>query len=320
MKIQLEPIVIDINEIINQCNKEGEVVIKLDEQCQLLWEKAKKDPEFFLKNKKQRRTKYPRIPLEFLDSEEDYGKFIKSDLETPMFCPWNMIIRIESYESDNGWRFIVSFSNSSSIIKDPIIENSIFEASVNISLQDEIFKKFKLDYLEENYRHDRLIEASGINCSYISNSPKDIETVHTPIFCEKRIIPVESGADLSVCDFCMGHVVDALGYDKIYTLSPDYAVKQFKQTESHLSISKIPIPSDKAVPRREYETRLKEQQDQITQLQEQLKERRKGPEFIDLKVDVWDKVSTAIKLVGISSQSEMDILLNKIEAKLKKPT
>lgn len=129
----------------------------------------------------------------------------------------------------------------------------------------------------------------------------------------------ESGADLSVCDFCMGHIVDKLGNDKIHALSPNYAVKQFKQTESHLSISKVSIPSDKAVPRREYETRLKEQQEQITQLQEQLKELRKGPEFIDLKVDVWDKVSAAIKLVEISSQSDMDKLLNKIEAELKKP-
>jgi hypothetical protein len=46
----------------------------------------------------------------------------------------------------------------------------------------------------------------------------------------------ESGADLLVCEFCMGHTVDAMGYDKIYTLSPDYAVKEFKKAEAYLNI------------------------------------------------------------------------------------
>jgi hypothetical protein len=46
----------------------------------------------------------------------------------------------------------------------------------------------------------------------------------------------ESGADLSVCDFCMGHVVDSLGYDKIFTLSPDYAVNEFNKAQSYLNI------------------------------------------------------------------------------------
>ena len=58
---------------------------------------------------------------------------------------------------------------------------------------------------------------------------------------------------------------------------------------------------------------------EIKRLREMVEELRKGPEFIDLKVHVWDKVSTAIMLGEISSQSDMDKLLNKIEGELKKP-
>jgi len=49
----------------------------------------------------------------------------------------------------------------------------------------------------------------------------------------------ESGADLLVADFCMGHTVDALGYDKVYQLSPDYAVRQFKTAEPYITLTEV---------------------------------------------------------------------------------
>jgi len=108
-----------------------------------------------------------------------------------------MGINLEVFETENGWRFIVSFSNLSQDSEDPTIENTIFEAGLNVKLEGETFKKFRLDQLEENYRHDRLIEASGINCSFKSISDCELETVHTPIFFEKRRVPVDCGTDLT---------------------------------------------------------------------------------------------------------------------------
>jgi hypothetical protein len=66
----------------------------------------------------------------------------------------------------------------------------------------------------------------------------------------------ESGSDLLVCDFMMGHIVDALGYDKIFTLSPNYAVKEFKKAEPYLNIisGKRMSPVDES----DLEQRLKE--------------------------------------------------------------
>jgi hypothetical protein len=46
----------------------------------------------------------------------------------------------------------------------------------------------------------------------------------------------ESGSDLSVAEFCMGHSIAKMGYDKIMTLSPDYAVKAFLKAEPFLSL------------------------------------------------------------------------------------
>jgi len=192
----LEPIELDISKIISQCQEEGEVVITLKQECERLWEKAKKDPRFFRKKKKGGWRKYPRVPLDCMESEKRYEDYISTDLEALPDCPWGMEIRIEAYETCNGWRFIASFSNASKVIDDPNVENTIFEAGLKISLGGERLKKFKLDYLEENYRHDRLIEAAGINCSAVSNSSSEIEAVSTPIFYEKRKSPAKCEADL----------------------------------------------------------------------------------------------------------------------------
>ncbi len=69
----------------------------------------------------------------------------------------------------------------------------------------------------------------------------------------------ESGADLNVWKFCAGQTVDPLGYDKIYTLSPDFAVKEFKKAEPYLNIiskTQGSIESDQRI--KELEKRMKQ--------------------------------------------------------------
>jgi len=66
----------------------------------------------------------------------------------------------------------------------------------------------------------------------------------------------ESGADLLVADFCMGHTVDPLGYDKIYTLSPDYAVRQFKQAEPYLTLTEVRTTRESTRDMQELKDRL----------------------------------------------------------------
>lgn len=196
-EVDIKPISIGISEAIAKCKKEGEVFVSLKEDCERLWAEAYSDPKFFSRKKKGRGRKYPRVPFGDLESKEKYKAYITAGLESPPPCPWNIGIRIEAYETGEGWRFNTFFSNMADALDDPTIENTVFEAWLKVALIGEEFKKFELDYLESNYRYDRLIEAAGHNCSFNVNSPSEIETVHFPIFLEKRKNPVECGADIS---------------------------------------------------------------------------------------------------------------------------
>jgi len=66
----------------------------------------------------------------------------------------------------------------------------------------------------------------------------------------------ESGADLLVADFCMGHTVDALGYDKVYQLSPDYAVRQFKAAEPYITLTEVRTTRESTRDMQELKDRL----------------------------------------------------------------
>ena len=66
----------------------------------------------------------------------------------------------------------------------------------------------------------------------------------------------ESGADLLVAELAMGHTVDALGYDKIYTLSPDYAVRQFKIAEPYITLTEVRTTRESTRDMQELKDRL----------------------------------------------------------------
>jgi hypothetical protein len=78
----------------------------------------------------------------------------------------------------------------------------------------------------------------------------------------------ESGANTNVAEFCMGHTVDPLGYDKIYTLSRDFAVKEFLKAQPYLSLietERITVEKTK-----EIESQAAKQADAIKQLEQRL--------------------------------------------------
>jgi hypothetical protein len=77
----------------------------------------------------------------------------------------------------------------------------------------------------------------------------------------------ESGADISVAEFMMGHTIDKLGYDNIMTLSPSYAVKEFKKAEPFLSITAPPAATTEDVKQE-----LSKRDQEIQQLQASVSE------------------------------------------------
>jgi len=117
----------------------------------------------------------------------------------------------------------------------------------------------------------------------------------------------ESGADLLVCDFCMGHSVDQLGYDKVYTLSPDYAVKEFSKALSHLNILSSTQRPEVLIEKE------RSQDKEIALLREQVEELRKGPEYLGIRAEIISRLASEKFRGNISSQEDIDYTLDKLE-------
>ena len=86
--IKADPVTISIPEVISECKAHGEFFISLKKECELLWEDAKRDQKFYLRKKKSR-WRWPRVPIDALDSKEAYIEFTTKNLEAPPSCPWN---------------------------------------------------------------------------------------------------------------------------------------------------------------------------------------------------------------------------------------
>jgi len=71
----------------------------------------------------------------------------------------------------------------------------------------------------------------------------------------------QSGADRDVAEFIMGHNVDPLKYDKIYTLDPNWVKEQYRKALPYLNIISVGAS-------------VEQQQDRIHSLEEQLREHK----------------------------------------------
>mgnify|MGYP001058188557 CR=1 FL=1 len=85
-EIEVEPITIRISDAISKCEAQGEVFESLKRECEMIWDGAKKDRRFYLKKKKSR-SKWPRVPLDALDSKGGYEEFTTKNLGSPPPLP-----------------------------------------------------------------------------------------------------------------------------------------------------------------------------------------------------------------------------------------
>jgi len=94
----------------------------------------------------------------------------------------------------------------------------------------------------------------------------------------------ESGANTKVAEFCMGHTVDPLGYDKIYTLSRDFAVKEFLKAQPYLSLietERVTVEKTK-----ELESQAAKQAEEMKQQREEMKKVIVQVETLALERDI----------------------------------
>lgn len=194
--IQFEPETIEISleEVISHSSERGQKEIALDDKCKDLWDKARRDEHFFSKNPEKGR-KYPRIPREELETKEDYHKYIES-FGGNQQRPWGLRLSLEAYSTEDGYRVLVELSNSEKEKDEVTVEQTFFDANFDLELEESEFSGFELDYLEENYRQDKNVKTSGINCSSRTISDQKATTVVSPLFFEEKREPVDTNFNL----------------------------------------------------------------------------------------------------------------------------
>lgn len=195
--LELDSIKIPLGKLISGEGEGAQKEVKLD-QCKDLWEEAQSDGRFFSKNAEGQR-KYPRLPREKLESEEEYEQYISS-LNDAKRCPWGLRLSVESYPTEEGYRVLIELSNAQQERNDPTVEQTLFGANFDVEISNNEFSGFELDYLEENYRQDRNVEVSGINCSARTLSERRATTVSSPLFFEMKRESVDTDFELKFKD------------------------------------------------------------------------------------------------------------------------
>jgi len=168
---------------------EFSVSTDLTPACAELWKKCT-NQEDFLPPFNMARPNRPKIRKEELQNEKKYLEAIEKNSQPSFNCPWAAKATVEGFRTTKGWHITVSLENSAVSDRKDFFERAIFNSNIEAKLANFSPVPFDLDYFAESYKHNRKINASGINCA-AEASGDSIKTVHTPIFEEKKIIPIE---------------------------------------------------------------------------------------------------------------------------------
>jgi len=186
---------IDVQDTIRKCETDTEVNFPFNDFCSDIWNEIKQEKDLFSPISIGNKPPSINIPIDVMKTEADFESFIngrKQELD----CNWGFEINIKCFKTVSGYRMVILFVNNKDYIEDQkikkSIENYIFESKINIKSVVPL-KAFILDQLEKNYKHDRTVEAAGINCSFTKLSTHEIETNHVPIFRQPRRVARNMG-------------------------------------------------------------------------------------------------------------------------------
>lgn len=186
---------ISARDAIKQCEENGEINVQFCDFCRNLWEQTKQDKLFFAPVLYGGKAPTVNVPIETIKEKAEYEKFIESK-KSDVKCRWGFEIIIKCFKTLAGYRVLILFVNNMEAEEErkmrKIVENYIFESNMHIKSSIPL-KSFDLDQLEKNYKHDRKVEASGINCSFDKLSECEIETNYIPIFRQTRRVPRNMG-------------------------------------------------------------------------------------------------------------------------------
>jgi hypothetical protein len=156
-----------------------------------IWREAEQDPLFFrpftVRGRKRGST---NIPTDALASERDFENFLQTSKKQGFDRTWQAVLLTTVSETAAGRKINISVENTSPETQGDFRENAIFECKLTVQLHGLDFQPFDLEYLEEDYKHNRKIFAYGVNCTATSSQEKTIHSEHVPVHVEKRSSPL----------------------------------------------------------------------------------------------------------------------------------
>jgi len=162
-----------------------------DEEFAAIWREAEQDPLFFRPfSIKGRNRASSNIPTDALASETDFENFLQTSKKQDFDSTWQAVLLTTVSDTDTGHKMNISVENTSPETRGDFRENAIFECKLTVQLHGLSFQPFNLEYLEEDYKHNRKILAYGVNCTAASPRENTIHSEHVPVHVEKRTSPL----------------------------------------------------------------------------------------------------------------------------------
>ncbi|RMF93079.1 MAG: hypothetical protein D6734_10880 [Candidatus Schekmanbacteria bacterium] len=149
---------------------------------------AYKSEERLYRPKKRKKDEMEsKIPLSVLSSEEDYYKFMSEWGEKDVYPSWDFKIVVKTTEfNDSQIKVSVLFENTCVAKENDHIDNFLFDTHLDVEVEGANIQNFIIDYLNDHYKYNGDMGASGINCEAKRTGNK-IVTEHMPFFEQLRL-------------------------------------------------------------------------------------------------------------------------------------
>lgn len=166
---------------------------QIETQITTLISQINKDEQLFHTMKHPSKVKYKEIEeresitFEDVTDNSSFEKRLVDWSHNAVVPSWDFNITCEVSEFDEKtYKIKILFINECKQPSGDSVENYVFEADMELELENGLFQDFVFDYLKDNYKYDGNVNASGINCSAIMVSQNKIITDHMPLYFQPK--------------------------------------------------------------------------------------------------------------------------------------
>lgn len=168
-------------------NFEGELELEdVKEMIDDAFEAHKAEKNLYSPKKKKKDEMDGKIPLSAFINEEAFQTFMDEWGEKSVDPSWDFKIFVTTSEfNDDQIKVSVIFENTCMAKENDHVDNFLFDTDLHIEVDDAKIQDFVIDYLNDHYKYNGDMEASGINCEAKRNE-NTITTEHMPFFEQAR--------------------------------------------------------------------------------------------------------------------------------------